>query len=280
MVFESLYTPAILRDRKIYAFLMGAGFSLLGMEAAILFFPEDPSPVAVAFISLLLLPTVNALLAMQERTDQRHAHFSLRLLISDHRDLIEIFFFIFLGITVAFGLLSSALPTVQRSAIFADQLRLLSSTETNYPVRFGEFGELLRNNLGVLFVCLFASFLYGSGAIFIITWNATVVGAIFGHIAQASAHAAFTSPVLYFLLMLLAVLPHLMAEAFGYFLGGIAGGIVSVGILHKKVRTPAFNYVMRDAMVLVVLAVGFLVLGAAIEAHVSPSLFRVLVPHP
>ena len=40
--------------------------------------------------------------------------------------------------------------------------------------------EIFINNMGVLFLCIIFSFLYGAGAIFILTWNASVIAAAIG----------------------------------------------------------------------------------------------------
>jgi len=60
----------------------------------------------------------------------------------------------------------------------------------------------LANNLKVLVVCLIASLVYGAGAIFIITWNASVWGVVFALIAKNSALAAGQNPYAAFALML------------------------------------------------------------------------------
>ena len=40
------------------------------------------------------------------------------------------------------------------------------------------------NNIRVLFLCIIFAFIYGAGAIFILTWNASIVGVAIGNLIR------------------------------------------------------------------------------------------------
>ena len=115
----------------------------------------------------------------------------------------------------------------------------------------------------VLVWAILFSFAYGVGAIFLIVWNASVIGLVIGKelvstdLIQATMRA-------------IGLLPHGIPEIVAYFIGAIAGGIISVGITgrHKKC---AMENCLKDAAVLVATAFIVLFVAAIIEAYLILS---------
>ena len=121
---------------------------------------------------------------------------------------------------------------------------------------------------------LAASFIYGSGSIFIIIWNASVWGVVFGTIARnAATHAAY-SPFGYLLLSIIAVTPHLATEASAYILAAISGGIVSKAVIMEKLFSERFMKIIKDAFVIFIVASALLLVAAYIESNVTSKLFQ------
>ena len=122
------------------------------------------------------------------------------------------------------------------------------------------------------------SFIFGAGAIFILTWNASVIGVAMGdsirsglaHFAQASGSSAFLSYTSVISSSLLRYLIHGVPEIIGYFVGGLAGGIISVAIVQKSWNSRKFNTTMHNVLGLIALAIGLLVISAIIEVTISP----------
>ena len=76
-----------------------------------------------------------------------------------------------------------------------------------------------------------------------------------------------------FFLSIMRYMTHGVFEILGYFLGALAGGIISVAIVNHGVESDKFKKVAFDACILGLIAFGFLIVGAFIEVLVTPMLF-------
>jgi len=268
MVLEQLYSSSWIEKKSRYAFLMGLSYAIIGIASAMFLFPKDPGLAAIAFTSLLILPSLNKLLAIEENQAARKRKFNLIGLFKDHNDIFKVYLFLFLGILISFSFFSIVWPAIATSKIFAQQIGVLGFTGQAYSSG-SLFGSLLSNNLKVLVFCLLASFVYGSGSIFIITWNASVWGTIFGVIARESALATGHNPFIYFALTLLAVFPHMILEASSYFVAAISGGIVSKATVREKFFSKRFSQIIEDGLIMFMIAIIVLVIAVFIESFVT-----------
>lgn len=106
MVLEQLFNVKWIENKPRYAFLLGAAYSLVGLISAKLIFSSQVSLMYIAFTALLLIPTLNRLLQDEENVEIREKKFSLKLLLKDHRDIFEIYAFLFFGILLTSAVLS------------------------------------------------------------------------------------------------------------------------------------------------------------------------------
>jgi len=250
---------------------MGISYSILGIIAAMLIFPQDPGIAAIAFTSLLILPSLTRLLAIEENQAARDNKFNFRGLLWEHGDIIKIYVFLFLGIMIAFAFFSIVWPNIATSSIFSQQASIFGSAATGKAAVAVQsagtfFWSLLKNNLVVLLICLVLSLFYGTGAIFILTWNASVWGVVFGLMAKNSAVAAGGNPFLLFLITFIAVLPHLLLEAISYILAAVSGGVISKAVIREKIFSTRFNQIIEDSMMLFILAIIVLFVAAYVES--------------
>ena len=269
MVLERLYSVQWIEQKARYAFIMGVSYSILGIAAALFLFPSNPGMVAIAFTSLLILPSLHKLLSLEAGQAAQEKTFNIWKLFQDHTDIFKIYFFMFLGILLAFAFFSLVWPPLATSRIFTEQASFIMGGATGGAASKGMLGLLLSNNFKVLIIALLASLFYGTGAVFIITWNASVWGVIFGLIAKNSAAAAGTHPTIFFILMIIAVFPHMALEAFSYFLGAISGGILSKAVIREKPFTNRFNQITKDSMMMFILAIIVVIIAAVIEVYLT-----------
>ena len=61
------------------------------------------------------------------------------------------------------------------------------------------------------------------------------------------------------------MIPHAPVEIGAYFLAGIAGGIISVGLIREKLFSKEFFLVFKDSLILLLWAVVAIIVGAFIE---------------
>ena len=268
MVFEQLFKEKWVEKKPPHAFLLGFVYSLIGIVSAKIVFGANPGLMAVAFTSILLIPSLNALLQHEENVEIREKKLSIKQLLNDHRDIFEIYIFLFLGIFFTFAIVSILLEPSSSEQVFESQLAVAGLSGSSYLQ--AEFLSIFSNNIVILVVCLLLSLVYGAGAILFITWNASVWGVIFGFLARESAITINQNPFVYFGVMLLPILPHMITEAVSYLSASIVGGVVSKAVLREKLGSKKFKHVLTDGLIFFGLAVVLVILAAFLEVYVFP----------
>lgn len=276
MVLEHIFSEEMLERRPFIAFLLGIGYSILGIILAKLLFPKDPALVAVAFTSLLLLPELYKIFsieAKQERADKGRV--TWRDLWNDDSDIFLIYVFMFIGILLTYSVATILLPSFTTNTLFEQQLAIRggysgAAMATGQAIEFtsGLYWSLLKNNFKVMFVIFIIALLTGDGAIFLITWNASVWGTIFGITAKHAALVAGVNPFVYFFIVIGIVSVHMLLEAASYFCAAIAGSVLSKGFLMEKVGSKFFGKIVTFNMMLLLVGLGFLLLGVFVETLV------------
>ena len=141
--------------------------------------------------------------------------------------------------------------------------------------------KIFLNNIKVLLFCIFFAFFYGAGAIFILTWNASVISAAVGNIIRTNlavyaSDFGLNSLWTYFSIFSVGILRYLIhgvPEIMGYFIGGIAGSVISVAMINHDFSTTNFKKVLIDSISLIILAVFVLLIAALMEVFLTPLLF-------
>lgn len=279
MVLEHIFPEEWLEKRGVYAFLLGVGYSILGILFASILFPADPALVAVAFISLLLLPELYKLFSIEERMEDRELKFTIKELYLDNKLFVKTYLMLFLGILLVFSSATMFLSTFQTNNLFREQLEMREigspGVVVKGPLTFSTdlFVSIFRNNFMVLFFCFLLSFLTGDGAIFLIVWNASVWGTIFGITAKNAAISSGANPLFYFAIIMIIVLPHLVLEALSYIMAATSGGVISKDVLLEKFDSDRFKEVFVYNFWLFIFAIGVLVIGALVETYVLDNIY-------
>ena len=141
--------------------------------------------------------------------------------------------------------------------------------------------KIFSHNMSVLFFCVFFAFFYGAGAIFILAWNASVIGAAIGNfirrgLADILTKMGFLSIGSYlqvFSLSLLRYMTHGIFEILAYFIAGLAGGIISVAVIRHDFASKDFNHIIADSLDLLIIAIIVLFVAALVEVYITPLMF-------
>jgi cellulose synthase/poly-beta-1,6-N-acetylglucosamine synthase-like glycosyltransferase len=179
--------------------------------------------------------------------------FSL-IFLSFYREVIISFVAIFAGMTLVFSLLYLLLPPEIAEKSFQTQINEIKAIR-GYFWFGGTFQTILINNIGVLFLSFLFSFIYGSGAIFILAWNASILATASSMLAK-SLGGVYKLPI-----ALLSYMPHGSLEIVAYFLAAIAGGVAS----YHLTRSNDITNLLGDTLFLLSLGMLFLLLGAVVE---------------
>jgi hypothetical protein len=277
MVLEQAFRAKWLERRPISAMFLGLLYSIIGILSAKLIFPASSGLASIAFVSILLIPSLNRLLSDEENVEIRENKFSLKMLFRDHRDIFEIYFFMFIGIFLAYAMFGMFLPKDQVIKMFGPQVNLIKgqglyNAFVGHAFLSDRFVSILLNNLLVFIVCFVLSIVYGAGSIFFLSWNASAWGVIFA--INARVIAGFGNPLVAFVGVdnMAPVWAHLITEALSYFFAAVAGGVLSKAVMREDLFSEKFHHILSDAMILLVLGFGVVAIAAFIEVFVFPSL--------
>lgn len=279
MVLEQLYPLNLIERNPLFAFLLGFAYSVIGIGLSVILFPEDPAIVSIAFISIMVYPTINKLLRQEEEIESKKDTFSLITFFQEHKDIFWVYTLLFLGILLAFSFFSLILPSLATNHIFENQIRVLSRPTSGKAFDTALFANLFSNNISVLLLCFIAALIFGDGAIFLITWNASVWGTIFGNLAKTAALNVAKNPFIYFIIILVVVFPHMILEAFSYLCSATAGGVVSKGLIREKFFSERFRYIIKNIIVLLIFALVVLIIAVTTETYVldNVSVYRTII---
>ncbi len=245
-----------------HALIIGLVYSIIAIITAYLIFPKSQGIASIAFLSLLLLPSLSKIMSIEEIQDARSKKFSIKKIFQDHSDVLQVYCMLFIGIFLAYALFSLKFPNLLVSGIFDNQLRIIG---VNVGQATGgiTFSGIFLNNLKISFIFFMLSIVFGAGSIFFLAWNASVWGVVFGYVAMSNKHVVDA-----FLAIFLKVTPHMFLEAGAYFFAIIAGGLISQALLKEKLDSKKFEYVVKDGLVFCVIGLLLLILAAFVEVYV------------
>lgn len=298
MVLESLTSPQRAERKPWDLFFIGIIYAAVALFLSIWVFKEEASIVMVLLTVVACVPLIYNTLRFEEEKDVSLD--SERKILKEHGRALSFFMFLFIGFCVAFSLGYIFLPEPVVEAAFATQVKTIQNINTeiggeavNSKVVSGGviegsavgnatlFVQIFLNNFKVMLFCMFFSFFYGAGAIFILTWNASVISAAIGtffrtYIGEYTSSLGLFKIAGYFHIYSLSLLRyfiHGLPEILGYFIGGLAGGIISVAVIRHDFGTQAFRKIVRDAFDLFLLGMVVLLIAAGIEVYITPLLF-------
>lgn len=283
MVVESLLFPLKAEKKPWEMFFLGFLYTSVGIFLSLWIFRNEASMIMVFMITMASLPIFYNTMKLEESKDMLMDKETA--ILKEHNKAISFFMYMFIGIVVACSLWYAVLPTQTINQLFDKQVGTIQTI--NNPVsgnvihNLNIFSKIFFNNFKVLAFSILFAFIYGAGAIFILAWNATVIGAAIGNFIRSNISSYTSSLGLleagnYFHVVSLGLLKyslHGIPEIAAYFYGGLAGGILSVALIRKHFKTKKFPMIMRDFSELVLIATGFLIAAAFLEVYVTPVLF-------
>jgi len=282
MVLESLLNPVSAERHPFAVFLMGAAYATLAIFLSIWIFEEQSSMVMVFLAVIATIPLMYHTLRFEEKKDLIIP--KGQSLLRAHAPALIFFITLFAGMAAAFTFWYIALPTDIASNLFRVQTQTITNLNQHVTGKITQtalLSKIFLNNIKVLIFCILFSFLYGSGAIFILTWNASVIGAAAGnfirsHMAKFAGVAGLNKVGAYFYVSSLSILRyavHGIPEIFAYVIAGLAGGILSMAIVKHDFGTGKFERILLDVSDLVLLAVLVLFIAGVVEVFITPALF-------
>lgn len=256
MVLDWLVNLHRAEDKPWKMLILGFVYSSIAAGLALFIFPSEAGAVMLVLTVAAFMPLMLNLMKIEELKDEKS-----RFLIKEHWPALRLFIFLFFGMIIAYTLWFAVLPAEITKSLFDMQLTTIAGrgVELGAMTGLGSLASILLNNFKVLMVGLLLALVFGAGAIFILDWNATILGVLLGNVLH---HRLDFSAAKY--------LVHGVPEITAYFVAGLAGGIISAAIARHKLGTKEFNNVLRDSAGLIVLSAVILIIAALLEVYVSP----------
>ena len=281
MVLESLGHPIRLERKPQEMFLLAFAYTSIAILLSMWVFPEYAGLTMVFFTVMAAIPLMIKMIVLEEKK------LFVRPAIEDHRETLMFFVFLFLGMVAAYTFFFSVLPEAMITKLFNVQISTISSVNQRIAENvsgqfFGKFLPIIiLNNLKVMIFALLFSFIYGSGAIFILTWNASIISVAIGTIirdlisssATTVGAATFGTYFGAVSIGLSRYLIHGIPEIGAYFVAGLAGGLISIGMLRYELFDSNFNRVIKDALFLMSVAIVLVIFSSLIEVSISPLFY-------
>ena len=234
--------------------------------------------LVVTFTVICSLPFVYYIIKLEEGKDLQIDEGGR--LLKEHSKALRALMWLFMGFVVAFAFWYMVLPN-HTEVNFNAQIKVFCAI--NSPANFEHCiaqhglsvtGDVTRtklvmnifaNNIYVLIFTLLFSLAFGAGAIFVLVWNASVIAAAIGIFSKGR--------LINLPLGLMRYMIHGVPEIAAYFIGALAGGIISVAVIRRDLKGERMWRILQDSLLLVILAVVVLFLAALIEVFITPQLF-------
>ncbi len=269
MVLEGMIEPFKAEKRPFELFFLGIIFSSAAILLSLFIFSPYSSLVSIALSAIVCVPIIYGVIKLEEKKSLEIK--KEYILLKEHSRALMFFMFLFLGFVASFTLWYLFLPQAYVDELFTVQTETITGAQDNItgaatnPLK--NMAELISHNTKVMLFCLFFAFFYGFGAIFILTWNASVIGAAIGNTIRSTISEGFISSIS---TSILRYMTHGIPEIAAYFTAGLAGGIISIAVIKHDWRSPDFRNVIKDSVDLIVLSFVILVVAAGLEVFVSP----------
>ncbi|MEK6922591.1 MAG: stage II sporulation protein M [Nanoarchaeota archaeon] len=282
MVFESLIKAKTAEKRPWIVFLLGILYSSIGIIFGLWLFKNDASIFVVSVIVFASIPLMYNIIKLEEKKDR--SELRERALLGEHKKALTSFIALFFGVLVGLSSWYIFLPSDDINTLFSSQLREVNLVEKEFSgniVKPDDFGRIFLNNFRVLAFTFIFSFFLGAGAIFILTWNASLIAVAIGSFVRENL-AIFSNNLGFgvwgayfgsFSYGLAGYMLHGIFEIAAFFIAGLAGGIISVAVIRHDLFSKRFKKIISDSLWLIGLSIIVLLFAAFVESFMSPRLF-------
>lgn len=279
--------PAKAEKRPWEMFFVGAFYATMALLLTEWIFSGDPvlskytGILVVTFCVMFTIPFLYFAFKNEEEKDlQSKGYFRL---LKEHGKALTYMLFLFMGFVVAFSFWYIVFEDGNVNFRAQIETFCMINRPTNFDQCVSEYGvkqlskttafltakekivNIFANNIYVLIFTLVFSLIFGAGSIFILAWNASVISAAIGIFSKSSLANLPLGLARYMI--------HGIPEIAAYFIGALAGGIVSIAFIKHDIRSDKFWIILQDSLNLIILSVVVLFVAALIEVFITPALF-------
>lgn len=242
-----------------YSFIVAMIFVMVGFLFALLIFPAEFSIAMVTFSTILIVPYTLKILKREEFSKVQKIKNAFKN-FSAHNRIIILFIFLFFGMVIEYMILFAFIPPNITQLAFGNQIMTISDTPSKYFLNMDFFFKILMNNLRLVFICYILSLFYGIGALYILNYNASIAGIVYGNTIRPLIWGG--SMPTFAVAKLFLFLPHLITEVIAYLLAAIAGILLLKSFTGKSPTT------LTESIVILMEAVALVILAGVLEITV------------
>ncbi|MBI4896588.1 MAG: stage II sporulation protein M [Candidatus Aenigmarchaeota archaeon] len=266
MVLESLADPKNAQDKPLHVFILSFIFSFIAVFFANVMFPSESSLLSIALITIMFIPFFQKMFEIDEQKEDATARKQRRdNLWARHASTIYAFSAFFLGVVIALSMVFVFFPEFSQTfGLQSETVQRLSGS----VLGSGTLDKFLFNNTQVMILVFILSFMFGAGSIFVLAWNASVISVYVGLMVQSIIKTGIAPATAYAFGLpagLGSIALHGIPEISAYFIAGLAGGILSVGMIRENILSKEFRQILRDSLVFLAAAEVLIIVAAYIE---------------
>lgn len=286
-MFELLINPEKAEEKPWYMFFIGAFYATLALILVKWIFSKDPvlskysGILVVTFCVMFTIPFIFYAFRKEEEKDLKSKSFGN--LLKEHSKALLYLMFLFMGFVVAFSIWYIVFTDGNQNFRAQIETYCMINKPSSFDNCVEEYGvkhvskttgfmsatdkivNIFANNIYVLIFTLVFSLIFGAGAIFILAWNASVISSAIGIFCRSNLANLPLGLARYMI--------HGIPEIAAYFVGAIAGGIISAAIIKHDIHSDKFWTVLQDSLNLIIIAVVILFFASLIEVFITPALF-------
>lgn len=263
-LFDLFFNPIETEKKPYLLTLIGFFYASLSLLLSLWLFPEYASLVMIFLTTFASLFLFQKALMLEERKEKDIS--SEKYLLKEHSKILVLFIYLFIGFLAAFLLWTIILPQTLMTQTFSlqqDTIKEILSI-TGSSTSSDNLTLILKNNFRVLALSLLFAIFYGAGALFILAWNASIMGYVIGYLAKSSLGLSHLP------IIITRYAIHGLIEMSAYFVGALAGGILFIAILKKDLRKYRLKRTLIDSLALILIASILLLIAGLIEVYISP----------
>ncbi len=273
MVLEMLVGPKKAERHPLEIFIISMIYTIISILIAHELFPSETSILSIAFITIMFVPLFQSMFILEEEREEKDIDYEHKVPFQEHSKLLMIFTWFFLGVVVATTIVYTFFPSyniISKDAfsLQVKTIRAIHNHTTGNYINTTTFTRIFMNNTKILLLIFLLSSLSGAAGLFILAWNASVIG-VFSSLAIAElekTHGLIYSYIVGLTTSLLSISLHGIPEIAAYFLGAFAGGIISVSIIREKHKTKEMTQIIMDSLEVLMVAEVLIFFAAMIES--------------
>ncbi|MEM7820251.1 MAG: stage II sporulation protein M, partial [Candidatus Aenigmatarchaeota archaeon] len=235
MVLESIFPAKKIENKPVDMILLSTIVSFVSVFAASWIYPSGAGIISPMLVTIAMTPVVYRILMHEEEIEAAEAEKKIDMNFwQRHGEVVWLFALFFIGNFISIFFISLVFPQQFVEQAFAQQLADIAAVSAISGAAItgtSLLKPIIENNLRVMLFAFALSFLFATGALFILSWNASILALFLAGFLRQGLYSEFATTTA-------GIMPHVPIEMLAYFLAGIAGGMLSAGVIREKFMSP------------------------------------------